>query len=51
MEVQAHHVKTEICATRPIYREGKIPKSVKVSLDLRLLYKVKRNIKYKSKNN
>ena len=30
MEVQKHHIKTEPCSTRPTYREGKIPKSVKV---------------------
>lgn len=32
MEVKPHHIKSPICATRPPYREGKTPKSVKVSI-------------------
>ncbi len=30
MEILEHHIKTEPCSTRPAYREGKIPKTVKV---------------------
>ena len=34
MEVQKHHIKSEPCSTRPKYREGKIPRSVKVLINL-----------------
>lgn len=34
MEVLQHHIKQEVCLTRPKYREGRIPKVVKVSLKL-----------------
>ena len=30
MEIKPHHIKPEVCTTRPSYREGKIPKCVKV---------------------
>ncbi|CAF0775332.1 unnamed protein product [Brachionus calyciflorus] len=30
MEVLPHHIKPEVCHTRPKYRQGKIPKAVKV---------------------
>lgn len=30
MEVLPHHIKPNVCLTRPKYREGKIPKAVKV---------------------
>ena len=30
MEVQEHHIKLEPCSTRPKYREGNVPKVVKV---------------------
>lgn len=30
MQVLPHHVKPEVCYTRPTYREGKVPKAVKV---------------------
>ena len=34
MEIQKHHIKSEPCYTRPKYREGKIPRSVKVLINL-----------------
>jgi len=30
MEILEHHIKSEPCTTRPAYRDGKTPKSVKV---------------------
>lgn len=32
MEVLPHHLKNQVCQTRPKYREGKVPKTVKVQL-------------------
>lgn len=31
MEILPHHIKNEVCLTRPTYREGKVHKTVKVS--------------------
>jgi hypothetical protein len=32
MEIEQHHIKSEVCTTRPKYREGKKPKVVKVNI-------------------
>lgn len=37
MEIKPHHIKPEVCTTRPSYREGKIPKCVKVIFNLNVL--------------
>ena len=39
IEVLDHHLKSEPCTTRPAYREGKTPKSVKVASLIRLFVK------------
>ena len=36
IEVLSHHIKEDVCHTRPRYREGKKPKGVKVNLFFRM---------------